>query len=64
MVFVYLLFSALAAWVVFSDGADLLSEDLLPLLLPHLLHRPGRVRQIAGAMWVVFSVVGVARGWL
>ena len=64
MVFVYLLFSALAAWVALGDGAELLSEDLLPLLLPQIDHRPARVRQVTGVVWVVFSVIGVWRGWL
>lgn len=64
MLFVYLLFSALVAWVVFSDGAELLSEDLLPLLLPHVLHDAKRVRLSAGILWAVFSLVGVSRGWL
>ncbi|MDX2300134.1 MAG: hypothetical protein NW204_10440 [Xanthomonadaceae bacterium] len=64
MLFVYLLFTALVAWVVFSDGAELLSEDLLPLLLPHLVHNAQRVRQVAGIAWAVFSLVGVTLGWL
>jgi len=64
MVFVYLLFTALVAWVVFSDGAELLSEDLLPLLLPHLAHDARRVRLVAGIVWAVFSLLGVTRGWL
>ena len=64
MVIVYLLYSALTAWVVLGDGADLLSEDLLPLLLPQLDHRPRQVRNVAGIAWLGLSLLAFARGWL
>lgn len=64
MLFVYLLFCALCAYVVFSDGGEILAEHLLPLLLPHIAHDIEHVRRTTGVLWVAFSLVAFWRGWL
>lgn len=64
MLFVYLLFCALCAYVVFSDGGEILAEHLLPLLLPHIAHDIQQVRRTTGVLWVVFSLLAFWRGWL
>ena len=64
MLFLYLLFCALCAYVVFSDGGEILAEHLLPLLLPHIAHETPGVKRTTGVLWMTVSVIAFWRGWL
>lgn len=64
MLFVYLLYCVLSAYVVFGDGGEILAEHLLPLLLPHIAHDTRRVQRTAGLLWMAVSLIAFWRGWL